>query len=272
MDRAAVAHEIRIFLKDSPKPEKLNTSAWDALQFLLAKEDETDLIELIESFEWSTGARDDSDRQEEIRRALIESHYAADQAAAQAILERLFVHVFRTLSQPGQKSLTSAELSKQLLQPPLTGADRHLFTILAVVREQGERLDQLEERFSREQGLVAALGAQITQLKDEQGQSLKIEYRDVIPNLDPPEIAKPSILRKDFVNKAVTALAGIGWVHLVGEPGIGKTQLGLLVSQQLGPEPFWINLRDCTEDQACTILDLSIAAASGVDRKVLIRE
>ena len=107
-DRVAVAHEIRIFLKDSPKPEKLNTSAWDALQFLLAKEDETDLIELIESFEWSTGARDDSDRQEEIRRALIESHYAADQAAAQAILERLFVHVFRKLSRPGQKSLTSA--------------------------------------------------------------------------------------------------------------------------------------------------------------------
>jgi hypothetical protein len=165
-DRAAVAHEIRSFLKDSPKPEKLNLSAWDSLQALIAKEGESELIELIESFEWSTGARDDSSRQEEIRRALIESRYAADEAAAQAILERLFVHVFRKLSQPGSKSLTSAELSQQLLQPPLTGAERQLFTVLAVVREQGERLGQLEERFSREQGLVAALGTQLAQLKD----------------------------------------------------------------------------------------------------------
>jgi hypothetical protein len=271
-DRAAIAHEIRSFLKDCPKPEKLSVSAWNSLQELLAKEDETQLIELIESFEWSTGARDDSSSQEAIRRALIESHYASDEAGAQSILERLFVHVFRKLSQSGPKSLTSAELSEQLLQPPLTGADRQLFSVLTVIREQGKRLDQLEERFSHEQGLVAALGAQIAQLKDEQGKSVKIEYRDLIPNLDRPEIAQPSVLRKDFVDKAATDLAGITWVHVVGEPGIGKTQLGLLVSQHLGSIPFWINLRDCTEDQACTILDLSIAAASGVDRRIMIRE
>ena len=234
-DRATVAHEIRVFLKDSPKPEKLSRSAWDSLQLLISNEDESEFIELIESFEWSTGARDDSTSQEKIRRALIESHYAADEAAAQAILERLFLHVFRKLSQPGAKSLTSVELSQQLQLPSLSGADRQLFTILAVVREQGERLDQLEERFSREQGLVAALGAQMAQLKDEQGKSLKIEYRDLIPSLDPPEIAKPSIPRKDFVDKAVTAFAGISWVHLVGEPGVGKTQLtGLRPSELIG--------------------------------------
>ncbi len=271
-DRATIAHEIRSFLKDCPRPEKLSLSAWQSLQALLAGEDEIKLIELIESFEWSTGARDDSTPQGQIKKALIESHYAADESGAQAILERLFLYVFRKLSQSGPKSLTSAELSEQLLQPPVSGGDRQLFTVLALVREQGKRLDLLEDKFLQEQGLVAALGVQIAQLKDEQGKSIRIEYRDPIPNLDCPEIVHPSAARKETVDHAIANLEQTGWIHIVGEPGIGKTQLALLVSQRLGSTTFWINLRDCTEDQACAILDLSIGAASGVERKILIRE
>ena len=239
-DRITAAHGIRSFLKDCPRPEKLSSSAWEALQDLLASEDETELIELIESFEWSTGARDDLTTQGEIRSALIESRYAADESAAQAIFERLFLHVFRKLSQSGPKSLTSTELSEQLLQPAVAGADRQLFAVLALVREQGERLDQLEEEFRQEQGLVTALGVQIAQLKDEQGKSIRIEYRDPIPNLDPPEIVQPSAARKETVDQAIVNLEQSGWIHVVGEPGIGKTQLALLISQRLGSRTFWI--------------------------------
>lgn len=117
------------------------------------------LIELIEIFEWSWG--DNSVKESEVKLALMESGFALDNSAAQALFERLFFYVFKKLTEKGQKRLSTVELTDQLAQPPLSGTDQQIFLILGVTRSISERVGVLEQQTSEERELLASLGAQV---------------------------------------------------------------------------------------------------------------
>jgi hypothetical protein len=266
--RAAAIHDIRVLLLESPQPSDLSSSTWQCLQSTLQGDDPR-FTELIDTFEWSTRSGDDAVTESDIKLALTQSGYASDSTAAQALYERLFLYVFKTLTRHGPKILTSSELTEQLSRPPLTEKDRQLFLFMGVVRSLNIRMDSLEEQVGREHALVITLGAQIAQLKDS---AFTIEYSDPPVNLDSPSLVQPYIPRADAVREISKAFENATWVHIIGEPGLGKTQLCVLAAQQLGPSTFWINLRDCTESDACEIVDASIGLASGTGRRLLIRE
>ena len=58
--RAEVVSGIRTFLLGCSKPNSLTPKTWRCLQSLLAKDGDERLVEIIENFEWSTSAGDDS--------------------------------------------------------------------------------------------------------------------------------------------------------------------------------------------------------------------
>jgi hypothetical protein len=267
-DRAGVVSGIRTFLQRCTQPPELSSSAWECLQSVLTTEDDTLLIELIESFEWSTSSGDDFAKESEIRRALIESGFASDESVAQALFERLFLYVFRKLTQKGLKRLTPVELTEQLAQPPLSSSDQQIFLILGMIRSTNRRVDALEQQFSDERQLVAALGSQVSFLTSD----LTIDYRDPVPNLDSPSLVQPFIPRTAAVDQIAHAFEDAAWVSLVGEPGLGKTQLCVLASGRLASRNLWINMRERTEDQACAVLDVALEVASGTRRHALLRE
>jgi tetratricopeptide (TPR) repeat protein len=265
--RVDFTNGIRSFLLASPKPADLSASTWQSLQFAL--HDELGFANVVETFEWSTGSTDDAVTESDIKIALTESGHASDLITAQALYERLFVYVFKTLTRQGRKLLTRNALAEQLSQPPLSREDRQLFSFMTGLRSLNEKVDSLEQQFLQDHGLVINLGAQIAHLKDA---ALTIDYRDPSVNFDSPTLVQPYTPRTDAVRDISTILESGIWIHIIGEPGLGKTQLGLLATQHLGSPTFWINLRDCTESQACEIVDASIGSASGTSRRLLIRE
>ena len=99
--------------------------------------------------------------QDRISSTLIASGRAADEEDSQRLLERLFLHVFQVLSGRGNKALTVASLEQQVLRPILDRSEEKLLAVLGqtlrfvvskieriegIVREQGERLDNISEQ------------------------------------------------------------------------------------------------------------------------------
>ncbi len=178
---------LRGLLQAATRPEGIKEEAWRAFQQFVQESNVEDFLTFARRFEWSTGAPDAERRAIQVQEKLLNTGYCRTPEEAQALYDRLFVHVFRLLSQPGPKSLSRDDLEGLAAQPTLAVRDRDLLHTLAVVLGEIETRVAIVERTLAEYSVaLPAIQERIGDLARQQGIDSAIEYTVATPDLSPP--------------------------------------------------------------------------------------
>src|SRR5438046_1916800 len=98
--RCGAVAALRGFLRVCTRPERVSTQVWQAMQQVLASDDDTQLSEIILAFEWGIGSGDYSQIEKQIVAALTSYGQGVTPDDASQVYEHLFAFVFRLLCQP----------------------------------------------------------------------------------------------------------------------------------------------------------------------------
>jgi len=261
--RTAALAKIRNVLSSCEYPE---SAADKYLKGLLSSDDQNALWELIQAYEWSTGADDYPELEAQIKDALLKAGYRDSETGSQQLLERLFVHVFRRLAQKGLKRLTKQELFYEVSETKISDVDHALFQF---VRSQtavlSTRISKVEEEVQK---LSVNMKTSIAALVEKANVAISLDTSDTEVILDSPELVSPVISRQGALQTILDDVAKQTLTIVVDEPGSGKTQLCLLAAQQIKLPLTWINIpRGSAELEACVTLDRAVELLSGFKRQ-----
>ena len=264
---------LRTLLKSATRPEKVSQEAWQALQEVLAADDDALLIEVILAFEWGTGHGDYAQTENQIFEVLGRDGQLTATEAKDGY-EHLFAFVFRLLCQAGKKLLTADQLATELRTPSATEADRR---VMQLVRNQlyqmALRIGAVESAMAHHANDVTALKQTIELIGKSLGFDSAFALGAISLSTEPPELVDPSAKREALVDEVLTRAQAGGTVALVAEPGSGKTQLLVLASRRAGRHSYWLNIpRDATEAQACILLDTLVRLAGEQPHNLPFRE
>jgi len=251
---------LRLFLQNQARPEKVPEGVWASLQGFLSQRDEGGFSDLVSRFEWSTGQISSGDYPRRLADHLLERGLAANEAEAQALYERLFLHVLRLLCQAGVKRLTREDLSAQLVARALPAADRGLMRLLRQCLEETDRRVEVVEE------AVGSLAEDVRLLAERAGVTGRFEVASPIPDVGlPPQVERLSE-RRETVARLLETIGSHTWTALYGGPDTGKSQLVLLAASRLGTTRGWVRFTHSMRlDAACRHLDSALAQVSGLD-------
>jgi hypothetical protein len=249
--------QIRKFLKLGKRPDRLADGAWDALQLILAEENDEALSDLVFSFEWALGYGDANQSESDVLSALVSRGHSTSIDEAKPVFQHLFAFVFRLLSQPGPKLLTIDGLSNELQAPTIPPNQRG---IIIAIREE---LDEIKQDVSAVKASLAHQGEDMNNLKQTVemiGRSYGFENVFALSaatlSTDLPELVSPRAGRQALVGELLFQAQSDGAVFLLGEPGSGKTQVLRLIIESVPQRPIWLNIpRGSTESQANLLID-----------------
>jgi hypothetical protein len=139
--------------------------------------------------------------------------------------------------------------------------DQAFLAFIQDLRELARRIERLEARASEADQLLAALGDRTTTLEEQVFLSASRSLPRV--SIDRPALVAPILARATTVEEVVTHLVDTTWISVIGEPGAGKTQLCLLTTATTSANTIWINLRDCSPEMACNVIDQVLESTSG---------
>jgi hypothetical protein len=103
--------------------------------------------------------------------------------------------------------------------------------------------------------LQILINSQIECLLKQQGINTNISYTTAKPILDIPPVVENLSTRKETVKLVIDSFENYFWVAIHGSVGLGKTQLAILIAQELNIQCVWIRFRNMTIDKACIQLD-----------------
>jgi hypothetical protein len=251
---------IREFLSTCNAPSGINSDVWSLVEELSKEENSSALLEVIQSFEWGPGSADYPEVEAGIKDALLRTGLAKTEAFAESLFQRLFLFVFKRLSQPGIKQLTSSEIREQLRLPDLNDRDQAFLAFIRDLREVSRRVDQLEKHASRTDQILAAIQNQTSKLAEQ----VTLSASRSLPkaSIDRPALVAPVLPRAAIVAIVGKHLADATWISVTGEPGAGKTHLCLLATETTSADTIWINLRGYSPEIACEVIDQVIERVS----------
>jgi len=272
--RCEAVAALRAFLRSCTRPERVSTQVWQALQQVLASDDDTQLSEIILAFEWGIGSGDYSQIEKQIVAALTSYGQGVTPDDASQVYEHLFAFVFRLLCQPGQRLLTRSKLTTELLAPSVTQADR---AILELVRnELGQmtvRIAAVEATMAHQVNEVATLKQTVGVIGKSVGFESAFGLSAISLSTDLPELVSPRAARDVLVDDLLSHAQGVGMAALVAEPGSGKTQLLVLAVEKSKRRTHWLNMpRPATESQACILIEALVRSVVGEPQSVSFRE
>jgi tetratricopeptide (TPR) repeat protein len=267
-DQKEALDGIREFLSNCSAPSGINLETWSIVEDLVKAENSAQLLEVVESFEWSLGSADYLLVETRVKQAMLRTGLAENGSVADALFERLFLFVFKRLSESGVKQLKFVELQEQLQRPTLTYRDKAFLAFIADLRGLAHRVERLEEHAAQTSQVLIAMGERTTALEN-QG-ALGVAFSIAKPSVDRPVLVAPIIPRATAVEGIRTCLAESTWISVLGEPGAGKTQLCVLTTEQASAETIWISLRDYSPEQACIVLDQVLETSSSVPFHLLL--
>lgn len=135
---------------------------------------------------------------------------------------------------------------------------------------QVEKIDAikniLEKNFGDEvksNSLKIFINSQIECLLKQQGINTNISYTTANPILDIPPAVENLSPRKETVKLLIDSFENYSWVAIHGSVGLGKTQLAILIAQQLKSCYAWIRFHDMTIEKVCIRLDAACSELIG---------
>lgn len=277
-EQKTIATELHTSFLTMQCPKGLSEATWATFQTFLATTSNDQILDLIHNFEWSTSVPEPQEMAPRVQQILVDQGYAEDEEQAHAYYERLFLYIFKLLSQSGQKQLTVDALQQQLSLPYLSDHDRNLVArINSRLAEFENRLGEVEEQIAQQSQDVAEHGtklqeqrAQVTALTLAQAQVQQFLHAQGFDatftlSLAPPLLDVPSDLlvahlsdREETVAEMIALLVHTNWLAISGGIGTGKTHLAALIAQSWDGRVFWLRLRDLPSKQASAYLDMAV--------------
>jgi len=220
--REAIA-ALRSLLTSCACPDKVSAEVWQALQQVLASDDDTCLTQVILAFEWGIGYGDYAQSENEIRATLARDGQAMTPEETNQVYEHLFAFVFRLLCKSGKKLLTINQLKRELQTPSVTQADR---AILQLFRNE---LDQMALRIGAVENAMVHQANDVTALKQTVGLIGKsfgidsaIALSAVSLSTDMPVLVNPCAARDTLVDDLLSRAQTGGTVALWLSPVLAK--------------------------------------------------
>ena len=210
---------MRSLLQKAPKPQRVSDSAWERLQEMLCSH--VDFPELIANFEWSVGSGNLPEVEERIKVGLVKAGDAADAAEANQLFERLFVVVFKRLSDPGLTSHHYGVARRSSTTPVSDRGDELVAFIRSQLAGLDRRLMDVEQAVAASTTNLAGLSAAVKSIAAAQHVVASIDFAGPAVTLDIPDLVKPLISRSDAVN-VTHILAQKSSVGIIGEPRLSK--------------------------------------------------
>jgi hypothetical protein len=258
---------IRDILKRTTKPAKLHDDAWKVFRRLVEHGNDDELLHLISAFEWGTGSDDATSLATSLRQQLIDSGRASDLLHAQSLYERLFLHVFKTISRSGLKRVTPGDLISLLALPTLSDEDRATLNRVNGILADLERRVELGEQQRRQQGLmIERLDGQVQALARQQGVLASIQYVVEDVDLEIPPACAHFCSRERAVRDLIDSTSGFTWIAIDGASWSGKTQLVASVARSWPRFSGWVRLRDLNAAEACRRLDRAVELLTGIPK------
>ena len=257
-EQTIVLDGIRTILSDARQPEKLYVDTWTTFQNFVTNANDSEFLEFVNGLEWSTGTSSAQELAPHIQNLLVNQQHANDSRQAEDQYQRLFLYIFKLLSQPGLKRLTVEDRAFQLSLPPLSERDRELLDSVII------RILRLEARVDVVESSLSQLNSQVQRLAQEKGINAAIDYTVTTPILDVPPLVEQLSRREKIVSELSVILANHTWLAIYGSAGSGKTQLAILLANVLSNCRMWIRLRGLTIEQACVRLDAACENIVGV--------
>jgi hypothetical protein len=182
-ERAVAIDAIRSGLQTAVQPQKVSGAAWSCLQEIVSSEET--FPGFIADFEWSVASVDYETVEVQIRNGLIKSRYAENDESADVLFDRLFVAVFKKLSHPGLKRLTTEDLREEIAQRRLSShLDLELVRFIRTeLRTFERRLQGVEEGLGRSEAQLATLSASIRSIAAAQDLTATIDFAELAVSL-----------------------------------------------------------------------------------------
>lgn len=261
----AVAY-IRTLLQTGSKPDGgFPEEIWQQFQGFLAEASVEELHHFIRACEWSTNTAEAHILQPLIQQRLKNEYRVVDDRQSEELYARLFLYVFRLLSQRGRKVLTVADREQQLNMLTLSTSDHAMLELLKDMHcKLQERMSKLEERVDtqslqqiQQEKHIAKIDQQIALLVRENGMGIDLTSFQNIPILASPpadDIMLPTTL--DFVGRQkeldwlINTLKAKRISMVRGMGGIGKSTLAAVAIKHLrknGDYPDGMIIIDCKD-------------------------
>jgi len=260
---------IRSLLLTDHIPDGFPETIWRPFQTFVSEASDEELSHFIKACEWSTGTTEALDLQPLLQQRLRNEYRIVDDQQAEELYARLFLYVFRLLSQQGRKLLTVEERERQLAMPTLSANDHAVLELLKDMhRKLEERVSELEQRVDT-QGLqqllqeehLTNIEQQVAQLAREQGVDVAIAYTNVTPILDIPPLVEHASPRTETARNLKGEVEAHAWTAVYGNASTGKTQLAILLVRALGTRCAWIRLESTLSPQQNSLrLDAACSA------------
>lgn len=262
-ERTEVLEAIYRLLSQATKPSKLAEETWRRFQQEFIAFEESRLLALVNTFEWSPGAPPADSFADRLVGHLIESRCAPDANTARAVYERLFLFVFKLLTQRGPKRLTADLLREQLALPRLSREDDALRCgLVAHLVALDDRVSALEAQGGAQAVALAQLRNQVEVLVRDHDIVAALDLR-VRPTLNPPALPRLVARREGLVRRVVDALREHRWLAIHGGVRIGKTTLATLVAKAFGGHAVWLRLRGSSALDAARRVDEALELLAG---------
>ena len=175
-------------------------------------------------------------------------------AAAPFCLRFLFFQVIQRLAKPQVKTFTSAECSEALtksLAESLSAAHSDLSDIFLRIGETANSFEIIISNLKR------------TALAEVEGSEWLLEGRLGVSHgrprllLNPPALVEPRAPREKLVRNSLSQLRKGKCVALVGEKGVGKTQLARMIADEFSVI-LWAGLRVNSDFDASVVLETAV--------------
>ncbi len=250
---------IRNILSRNKKPDKLPGNTWKIFRNFITTSSNDDLFDLINKFEWSTEAPSAQSLSPRILEFLIQQNYVENNTEAEHLYQRLFLYVFKLLSQLSTKQLTRQDLIDQVSLPTLSENDHKLLSSLeSQVSSLKPRVSSLEQGFKQLLNAISPGDEQLQQLLQHQSIDVAVSYIFQPPDLSIPPMVEQLSLRAETVTTLARVYDNCTWLAIYGISGSGKSHLAALLIQDIGTCCAWMQLRGLNIEKAAQQLDKSL--------------
>lgn len=214
--------------------ENLELERWKGFKEYV--ENNQKLTEFIKNFDWSLQNEDHNELGDLVKNKLIELNTANDPESASLIYSKLFLFVFKSLSNKGEKNLTKENF---ITQSKLNISATDDVRLMSIITHITGRIESLENEVKVHSNQIAKLITDIGSIKDTEA---VFNYRlNSIPVNSPVPIKNGSLRRKK-VEHITNLLNQYSWLNIQGINGTGKTQLTALFGNS-STNICWIDLR-----------------------------
>ncbi len=262
-DRPELLRGLKSILEEALRPAKFNKDSWEVWRNFITTATEDDLFDFISKVEWSTLNPSPVNLERQTQQKLIDEGYAASVDVAELQYYKLFISVFRLLSNSGIKRLSSDDLKINLATSIDQIEESIRVKLKVLLTKLEDRVINIEQTLSSQQQVVAQLDNKVCQLASQVGMDATISHSIQTPFIDLPLVPNNLIKRQQTVCDLITANRSKTWIGIHGDIACGKTLLAFLMSESLGVCKAWIRLRGLNSLQTSASIDSALTVLVG---------